>query len=112
MRDPSTPYRDAAGSRVSRAADGLTADLAEVLTGHFGRPVTVSGLKRLAGSSSHETWAFDASVISIDEGHPRLEGVQPLILRREFSAGMPDTNARVESALTNCTIVPRTCGPL
>jgi aminoglycoside phosphotransferase (APT) family kinase protein len=61
----------------------LAADLSGVLTEHLGRPVTVSGLRRLAGGSSHETWGFDA-------------GEFPLVLRREFSSGMLDTDVRAE----------------
>lgn len=69
----------------------LAAGLTEVLTGHLGRPVTVSGLRRLAGGSSHETWALDAAATDGD--------VLPLVLRREFHSGMLDTDVRVEFTL-------------
>ncbi|MBA3743702.1 phosphotransferase family protein [Sporichthya sp.] len=69
----------------------LGADLAGVLSEHLGRPVTVSGLKRLAGGSSHETWGFDAMDASLEE--------IPLVLRREFHSGMLDTDVAAEFIL-------------
>lgn len=69
----------------------LAADLAGVLSEHLGRPVTVAGLKRLAGGSSHETWAFDAV--------PTIGDVIPLVLRREFAAGMLETDVEAEFEL-------------
>jgi aminoglycoside phosphotransferase (APT) family kinase protein len=69
----------------------LAADLAGVLTEHLGRPVTISGLKRLAGGSSHETWGFDAMDDSLEQ--------IPLVLRREFHSGMLDTDVAAEFGL-------------
>lgn len=84
----------------------LAAGLAEVLTGHLGRPVTISGLRRLAGGSSHETWALDVrylrDVISNDQGGSLGDDIScdhRLVLRREFSAGMLDTDVAAEFGL-------------
>lgn len=57
---------------VSVLAEGL----AEVLSEHLRKTVRISGLKRLAGGQSHETWAFDAS-----------PGELHLVLRRDFAGG-------------------------
>lgn len=80
------------------SADLRTA-LTQVLSAYLGAPVSVSGLQRLAGGSSHETWAFDATVAAVDEGHPRCAASHSLILRREFCSGMLDTDVRSEFSL-------------
>lgn len=82
----------------------LATGLAAVLSEHLGRSVRVAGLTRLAGGSSHETWAFDATVTSFDEGHPQHDGVWPLILRREFDSGMLDTDVRGEFTLLSALV--------
>jgi aminoglycoside phosphotransferase (APT) family kinase protein len=68
----------------------LSAALDQVLTAHLGRPVTVGGLRRLAGGSSHETWGFVAT---------GADGPIPLVLRREFERSLLDTDVRAEYEL-------------
>ncbi|MCW0211926.1 MAG: phosphotransferase family protein [Pseudonocardia sp.] len=66
-------------------SDDLAAALAEICTDAFGEPLTVTGLTRLSGGASRETWSFDAG------GHP-------LILRRDPpSAPNPEGMAREAS---------------
>lgn len=69
----------------------LSTPLADVLSQHLGRPTSVEKLRRLAGGSSHETWAFDA----VDSQTRRT----PLILRREFERGLLNTDVRSEFEL-------------
>lgn len=59
----------------------MTEELAEVVGRHLGSQVT--GLRRLAGGASHETWAFDA------------EG-RALVVRREVDAGLLASDVRRE----------------
>lgn len=59
----------------------MTADLQELLDRHFGTEVT--GLRRLAGGASHETWAFDA-------------GPRALVVRREVEGGLLASDVRGE----------------
>ncbi|MCW2858663.1 MAG: putative aminoglycoside phosphotransferase, partial [Actinoallomurus sp.] len=66
----------------------LTEHLTARLTAVYGRPVEVTGLRRLSGGASRETWSFDA------------EG-RPLILRRDPPvAPQPAELAREAAALT------------
>lgn len=60
--------------------DAITDGLARVLAGTMGGAPEISGLKRLSGGASQETWAFDARART---GPGRADGaVQRLILRR------------------------------
>ncbi len=68
----------------------LSAGLDQVLSAHLGRLVTVAGLCRLAGGSSHETWGFVAT---------GGEAPVPLVLRQEFERGLLDTDIGAEYAL-------------
>jgi aminoglycoside phosphotransferase (APT) family kinase protein len=70
----------------------MTAELAEHLAVRlrevYGRPVRVTGLRRLSGGASRETWSFDA------DRHP-------LVLRRDAPvAPQPTLMAREAAALT------------
>lgn len=70
----------------------MTAELAERLTARltavYGRQVRVTGLRRLSGGASRETWSFDADR-------------RPLVLRRDPpSAPRPAEMAREAAALT------------
>jgi aminoglycoside phosphotransferase (APT) family kinase protein len=67
---------------------GLTERLAARLAAVYGRPAEVTGLRRLSGGASRETWAFDADR-------------RPLILRRDPPAApRPAEMAREAAALT------------
>ena len=68
-------------SRVATSYDSLAERLSSYLTERHGRPVEVTGLSRLPGGASRETWAFDAVLAG-----PAL----PLILRRD-PPGRPPT---------------------
>ncbi len=61
----------------------LAARLTEYLSAHLRRPVRVTGLSRLAGGASRETWRFDAEV----DGE-----ALPLVLRRD-PPGRPTARA-------------------
>jgi aminoglycoside phosphotransferase (APT) family kinase protein len=96
--------------------DDLAVALAGVLSEHVGHLVTVSALRRLAGGSSHETWAFDAAWTSdavwtrdsvcIRDDISNAQGgacigddiscARALVLRREFRSGMLDTDVARE----------------
>jgi aminoglycoside phosphotransferase (APT) family kinase protein len=66
----------------------LTEHLAARLTTVYGRPVEVTGLRRLSGGASRETWSFDAER-------------RPLILRRDPPvAPQPAEMAREAAVLT------------
>jgi aminoglycoside phosphotransferase (APT) family kinase protein len=52
----------------------------------------VTGLRRLAGGTGHETWAFD---LCEDTGQP----THSLVLRRNFEHGMLDGDPRIEFEL-------------
>ncbi|MCB1667386.1 MAG: phosphotransferase family protein [Porticoccaceae bacterium] len=70
----------------------LRSGLEIFLSGERGCPVTVSGLKRLTGGTSHETWAFD-----LHENNQ--SDVMPLVLRRDFSADVLDLELGTEFSL-------------
>ncbi|WP_336969778.1 hypothetical protein [Sphingobium aromaticiconvertens] len=53
-----------------------------------------TGLRRLTGGSSHETWSFDG--VFAGESGP-----MPLILRREFSHSLFEMTSQTEFALMN-----------
>lgn len=63
-------------------SDGLAAALAGYLSRQLDRPVTVESITRLAGGTSHETWAFEVS----SPGQAQ-EPLPPLVLRRDFEDG-------------------------
>jgi aminoglycoside phosphotransferase (APT) family kinase protein len=65
----------------------LAERLAAYLTRTEGRPVTVESLARISGGASRETYRFDA--VSAD-------GRRPLILRRDPSGSLIDTDRRLE----------------
>ncbi|MET0189192.1 MAG: hypothetical protein ABW212_09355, partial [Pseudonocardia sediminis] len=57
-----------------------SAALEAVLRRAWGTPVQVTGLSRLAGGASRETWAFDAVP---DDGPDGGGAPVPLVLRRD-----------------------------
>ena len=65
----------------------LAAELTAYLTRTEDRPVEVVALARIPGGASRETWRFDA----VADGATR-----PLILRRDPTASLLDTDRRVE----------------
>ncbi|WP_427925097.1 phosphotransferase family protein [Streptomyces sp. cg40] len=74
--------------RTPTGAD-LGAALGTYIAGRRGRPVVVDGLRRLAGGTSHETWAFDA--------HDPAEGrTEALVLRRDFDHRPLDSDLGTE----------------
>lgn len=84
---------------------GLSAALEAVLGRSWGTSVQVTGLSRLAGGASRETWAFDAT--SGGRGTP-----VPLVLRRDRpddpdAAGMAREAAAFTAAATAGVPVPR-----
>jgi aminoglycoside phosphotransferase (APT) family kinase protein len=70
----------------------LRSGLEEFLSRERGCPVTVSGLKRLTGGTSHETWAFDLQ-------ENTRSTLIPLVLRRDFSADVLDLELGTEFSL-------------
>jgi aminoglycoside phosphotransferase (APT) family kinase protein len=66
---------------------GLGAELAARLATVYGRAVEVTGLRRLSGGASRETWSFDADA-------------EPLVLRREPPEGTLGAMAREAAVLT------------
>lgn len=71
----------------------LNAGLEKFLAESFREPVAVSGLKRLTGGTSHETWAFDLRVF----GEHKQE--LPLVLRRDFGSQTLNLDLKTEFAL-------------
>jgi aminoglycoside phosphotransferase (APT) family kinase protein len=69
------------------AAEALAPRLAEVVAAAVGETVTLSGLRRLSGGTSRETWSFDAAA-----GGRRW----PLVLRRD-APGVPSTTMALEA---------------
>jgi len=69
------------------AAEALAVALAEVVGAAVGETVTLSGLRRLSGGTSRETWSFDAAA-----GGRRW----PLVLRRD-APGVPSTTMALEA---------------
>jgi len=67
-------------------ARDLATRLAEVVGAATGDRVSVTGLRRLSGGASRETWSFDA------EGSQRL----PLVLRRD-APGLPSSTMLLEA---------------
>jgi aminoglycoside phosphotransferase (APT) family kinase protein len=90
---------------VLGTADAVSARLAEYLETRLGRPVGVTGLARLPGGASRETWAFDAEadgrvlrlVLRRDPpGRPtaRACATELPLLRAAAAAGVPVPAAR------------------
>ncbi len=76
---------------MSAAGDDLADALGEILGPGFGLDVRISGLKRLTGGTSHDSWAFDAA---------NSAGLRhALILRRDFSDALLDLPLATEFAL-------------
>jgi aminoglycoside phosphotransferase (APT) family kinase protein len=65
----------------------IAAQIEAYLTRSWGGPVTVSGLSRIPGGASRETYRFDAEQDGV---------VHRLILRREPAAGLIDTESATE----------------
>lgn len=65
----------------------LAERLERYLTRHWGTPATIRDLSRIPGGASRETYRFDAVV----EGQ-----VKPLILRRDPTGSLIDTDRRLE----------------
>ncbi|MBF6556338.1 MAG: phosphotransferase family protein [Acidimicrobiales bacterium] len=81
---------------MSPARPPYDAQLADALRRYVGaeweRDVAVDGLRRLAGGTAHETWAFDV--------HDGYRGeTHPLVLRRDVDQGMLDTDLAIEFEL-------------
>ena len=72
---------------------GLASALRAFLRTELAAPIDVTGLHRLAGGASHETWAFD--VAFTDDPRPPL----PLVLRRNFAHDLIDSHLATEFAL-------------
>lgn len=68
----------------------LSSDVRHVIAEVLQRTVTVHEVRRIAGGTSHETWACDVS------DPPRME---PVIVRRDIGAGVLDGDGQVEFAL-------------
>ena len=76
------------------ATDQLHKGLSAFLVAQYGALVKLSGLRRLTGGTSHETWAFDLCT----SAHAK-ENIRPLILRRDFSDDRLDLDLATEFAL-------------
>jgi aminoglycoside phosphotransferase (APT) family kinase protein len=70
--------------------EALTAELGAIMSAMLGQPVRITGLQRLTGGTSHESWAFDAETPVV---------IHPLIVRRDFSAERLDLELASEAAL-------------
>ncbi|AEH10053.1 MULTISPECIES: phosphotransferase family protein [Protofrankia] len=68
---------------------GLEVSLREFLGAQLDRQVDLTGLRRLAGGTAHETWAFDLRDGERQELHR-------LVLRRSIERGMLDGDLRAE----------------
>src|SRR6185369_8832783 len=77
---------------LSMGAAELAERLARYLERAVGAPVTITGLRRLAGGASRETWAFDASIAG--ESEPRH-----LVLRRDPGPTSVDSDRAHEFAV-------------
>lgn len=75
------------------AASALASGLSAYLRQQLGTGIDIADLRRLAGGASHETWAFD--VVFTDDPRPPL----PLVLRRNFSRDLIESNLDTEYAL-------------
>ena len=74
------------------ASDRLHDGLSAYLVSRYGASAKASGLRRLTGGTSHETWAFDLHTDTSNE-------LRPLILRRDFSSDRLDLDLATEFAL-------------
>lgn len=95
-------------NRPQNQADTLASGLEGFLSASYGEQVLVSGVRRLTGGTSHETWAFDASFVS--RAQDRLE----FVLRRDFSKDVLDLDLKTEFALLTALYqagipVPQAC---
>jgi aminoglycoside phosphotransferase (APT) family kinase protein len=79
---------------AASATDQLHAGLSAFLAAQYGASVKLSGLRRLTGGTSHETWAFDLCTRSNAK-----ENIRPMILRRDFSDDRLDLDLATEFAL-------------
>lgn len=70
--------------------DTLTSELETILSATLGQRPRITGLRRLTGGTSHESWAFDAETPA---------GKRPLVIRRDFSAEQLDLGLTGELAL-------------
>ena len=77
-----------------QAGHALEDALASVLAPVLGGQVRVSGLRRLPGGASRETWSFDVDVTTVDGGTV----TRALILRRD-PVGVPSQGLTLEAAL-------------
>ena len=82
------------GAIALSATDQLHEGLSAFLVAQYGASVKLSGLRRLTGGTSHETWAFDLCTDS--HGNQNL---RPLILRRDFPDDQLDLDLATEFAL-------------
>jgi aminoglycoside phosphotransferase (APT) family kinase protein len=78
--------------RHSSYETALAASLREFVGTQLGRPITVEALRKLAGGTAHETWAFDVHEIDGSQ-------LSRLVLRRDFEQGMLDGDTRTEFEL-------------
>jgi aminoglycoside phosphotransferase (APT) family kinase protein len=80
------------GRAESAYLEDLRNALGEFVGDRLGATVEVDGLRRMAGGTGHETWAFDvrdpAGLVS-----------EALVLRRNIEMGMLDSDPRVEFEL-------------
>ena len=71
----------------------LAGQLRDYLHCRLGEVIEITDLRRLAGGASHETWAFD---LVHDRG---AREITPLVLRRDFAAGLLAPSLAQEYAL-------------
>ena len=71
----------------------LAGQLRDYLQSCLGEAIAITDLRRLAGGASHETWAFD-----LVHGSGARE-ITPLVLRRDFVAGLLAPSLAQEYAL-------------
>ncbi len=91
----STENRSAWIIDMTSDPDPMAAHLAEIARGHIEGATGVTGLKRLSGGASQETWSFDATT----EG-----GSIPLILRRA-PGGKQGTSATAVPLETEASLI-------
>lgn len=71
-------------------ADNLLVGTQAIVSAALGQTAQLSAMQRLTGGTSHDSWAFDATVDGV---------VHPLILRRDFSTEILDLDLATEYAL-------------
>lgn len=84
---------------VGSGEEELGAQLTSCLADNGYYAPHVSGLRRLTGGSTHDTWAFDLEYGDLEKGTADTHQNQPLILRRNLAHASLDMTPQAEFAL-------------